>query len=139
MPVWITGGERVDRVAAADSYAPGTSVTCHRRLRGPYTGGGGLMRARIPGIMARDPDLGRRHAVEILSVAPELEDLIGAVSGTLTDTAPRQERTRWYSKLRTRRIAHGLVDLLRAANRECATTEDGQPATIAFHQVDEAD
>jgi tetratricopeptide (TPR) repeat protein len=139
MHVWITGGEQVDRIAAADSYAPGTSVTCHRRLRGPYTGVGALMRARVPEIMAYDPDLVRAHAVEILSVAPELECLIGAVPGTLTDTAPRQERTRWYSTLRTRRIAHGLVDLTRAVYRECATTEGGQPATIVFHRVDEAD
>jgi len=130
--LWITGSSRAACADAAAADNPDISVQCHRRLRGPYTGAGSLMRAMVLDVDARRPGLAQRHAIEILSVAPELEKITGPAPETLTSLAPAQERTRWYSRFRTRRIAHGLVDFL----AECAA--DG-PLTLAFGSADDAD
>lgn len=130
--VWITGAPRAACVAAAAAFAPDASVDCHRRLRGPYTGTGSLLRTLVPGVHARTPALPARHAIEIVAVAPELEVLVGAAPATLTSLALQAERTRWYSHFRTRRIAHGIVDFL----RECARDHR---LTLAFGAVDHAD
>ncbi|GIH06748.1 hypothetical protein Rhe02_48150 [Rhizocola hellebori] len=99
-------------------------IDCHRAWRGPYTGVGTLIRAVFGDL---DPALAARHAIEIVAVAPELRAQLGS-SQTLTALAPPQERTRWYSRLRTRRIAHGIVDLLRA-----------HPVAVRFTGLDHAD
>lgn len=130
--VWITGAGRAASAAAAQALAPDVMVDCHRRRCGPYTATGSLLRALLPRLAAQRPDLCSRHAIEILAVAPELEPLVGPVPGTLTSQAPQEERTRWYSHLRTRRIAHGVVDLL----QECASA---RPLTLAFTSVDHGD
>jgi tetratricopeptide (TPR) repeat protein len=130
--LWITGADNATCVAAALALAPDASADCNRRLRGPYTGVGSLMRALVPLVRDRDPRLPARHAIELLAVAPELDPLIGPVPGTLTSLAPREERTRWYSRYRTRRISHGLVDFLRG----CATDA---PMTLALGGVSHAD
>src|SRR5579875_919519 len=130
--LWIVGGRRATRATAMADATPTASADCHRRLRGPYTGTGSLIRALVPAVHARQPGLASRHVFEILAVAPELEALIGAVPQTLTSAAPQSERTRWYSRYRTRRISHGLVDFLRS----CAA--DG-PLTLALGSVDQAD
>lgn len=100
------------------------TVDCHRAWRGPYTGVGTLIRAIFADL---DPALTAKHAIEIVAVAPELRPRL-SVHDTLTTLAPPQERTRWYSRLRTRRIAHGIVDLLRA-----------HPVEVTFTGVDHAD
>ncbi|QUQ71111.1 tetratricopeptide repeat protein [Kutzneria sp. CA-103260] len=87
-------------------------VDGHRARRGPYTAAGNLMRAIVPETFERDPRLVRSHVIEILSVAPELVDLIGAAPGTLTSLAVPKERTRFYNPLRTRRIANGLAEFV---------------------------
>jgi tetratricopeptide (TPR) repeat protein len=130
--VWISGGDHFGRAAAAAAFEPGATADCHRRLRGPYTGTGSLMRALVPVVYERDPELPGRHAIEILTVAPELEPLIGSAPETLTTMAPPEERTRWYSRYRTRRVAHGIVDFL----RESASVG---PLTICLFSVDHAD
>jgi tetratricopeptide (TPR) repeat protein len=89
-------------------------VDGHRRRRGPYSAAGNLLRAIVPGIFERDPRLVRAHVIEILSVAPELVELIGAAPGTLTSLAVPKERTRFYNPLRTRRIANGLAEFVNA-------------------------
>jgi tetratricopeptide (TPR) repeat protein len=130
--LWITGADRAARAEAAAAYSPDASADCHRRRRGPYTGAGSLLRALVPQVQARLPGLAARHGIEILAVAPELASLIGPAPETLTSLAPAEERTRWYSRYRTRRIAHGLVDFLRAA------AADG-PVTLALGSADQAD
>jgi tetratricopeptide (TPR) repeat protein len=129
--LWITGADRAARAAAAAAYAPDAVADCDRRLRGPYTGTGSLLRALVPETHALDPGLVARHAIEILAVAPELDPLIGPAPGTLTSLAPPQERTRWYSRYRTRRLAHGVIDFLRQAARH--------PLTLALDAADDAD
>ncbi len=130
--LWITGTSRADCAAAAAARQPDAAADCDRRLRGPYTGTGSVLRALVPLVHARRPGLTARHAIEILAAAPELTALIGPAPETLTSMAPVAERTRWYSRFRSRRIAHGIVDFLRAA------AADG-PLTLAFGSAGQAD
>lgn len=130
--LWITGARRGAWSAAAAACDPEASADCHRQLRGPYTGTGSVLRALVPRIWERDKELVARHAIEILAAAPELEPVIGPAPETLTSMAPPEERTRWYSHYRTRRIAHGIVDFLAG----CAAAG---PLTLCFACVDDAD
>jgi Tfp pilus assembly protein PilF len=127
--VWHSGPARPGS-APADA-----AVSCHRRLRGPYTGAGTLMRALVPVIHEGSPELVRQHAIEILSVAPELKDRIGAAPETLTSLAVPEERTRIYAAVRTRRLAHGLTELLASH----VTRRASGPLVLEFTDVDEAD
>ncbi|MFH8384321.1 tetratricopeptide repeat protein [Kitasatospora sp. NPDC018058] len=107
---------------------------CHRRLCGPYTGLGTLLRSLVPDAHRARPELVAHHAVEILSAAPELKDLIGAGPQTLTSLAVPNERTRLYPAKRTRRLAHGIVEFLHGHAREL-----GHALALRFDRVDEAD
>jgi tetratricopeptide (TPR) repeat protein len=111
------------------------NVNCHRLLRGPYTGLGAVLRALVPGMYRREPALVRRHAVEVLAIAPGLGDVIGEVPGTLTSMASQKEQTRIYPAARTRRLAHGAIDLLLA----CAEPARLGQLTLCFSQVEHAD
>jgi tetratricopeptide (TPR) repeat protein len=115
--LWIRGGGRADRAAFASTVELPTpllsTVDAHRRLRGPYTLAGTVLGAIVPGLLAADPELVRRHDVEILTAAPELAEIVPATRETLTSLAVPAERTRFYSRLRTLRIAHGIAELLR--------------------------
>lgn len=133
--VWLTGPHHAARPHAAAAYDPTAMADCHRRLRGPYTGAGSVLRALVPQIHQDTPDLTKRHIIEILAAAPELEALLGPAPDTLTTAASLQERTRWYSPLRTRRIAHGIVDFLHSRSQGQAAG----PLTLAFLGVDHAD
>jgi tetratricopeptide (TPR) repeat protein len=93
------------------------------------------MRALVPSAFERWPDLVREHAIEILSVAPELKDRIGAARETLTSLAVPAERTRIYAAVRTRRLAHGLVEFLDTY----AARARLDPLVLSFTDVDEAD
>jgi tetratricopeptide (TPR) repeat protein len=110
-------------------------VDCHRRLRGPYTGLGSLMRALVPTVYARWPELVRKHSIEILSVAPELRGKIDAPPETLTSLAVPTERTRIYPANRTRRHAHGAIEFLRSY----VDLAGLRSLTLSFRNVDEAD
>ncbi|MFE9423197.1 tetratricopeptide repeat protein [Kitasatospora sp. NPDC006697] len=118
--------------APADRYD--VRADCHRRLRGPYTGVGTLLRALVPDAHRAHPELVAHHAVEILSAAPELKELTGAGRQTLTSLAVPNERTRLYPAKRTRRLAHGIVEFLHGHAREL-----GRPLALCFDRVDEAD
>src|SRR5262245_31072070 len=87
-------------------------VNAHRRLRGPYTAAGSLLRELVPEIQRRRPDLVARHDVEILTVAPELAGSVTATRDTLTSLAAPDERTRFYPRAHATRVAHGLTELL---------------------------
>ncbi|MGC5341446.1 tetratricopeptide repeat protein [Streptomyces sp. DT171] len=137
--ILLVGAHRRDRAARCrELVLPPPllpAVSAHRRLRGPYTAAGTLMRAVVPGVFAERPDLVSTHEVEILSVAPELRDLVPASLETLTSLASPAERTRYYSRLRTRRIAHGLTDFLLAV-----LSADGTGSRSVFvDALDQAD
>jgi tetratricopeptide (TPR) repeat protein len=87
-------------------------VDCHRRLRGPYAGAGSVLRVLVPQIRDRKPELTGVHAIELMSIAPDLRDFIDAPPETLTELATKDERTRLYARTNTGRLAHGVVDLL---------------------------
>jgi tetratricopeptide (TPR) repeat protein len=61
----------------------------------------------------RCPELVEAHNIEILTAAPELRGVVDATHETLTSLAIPEERTRFYSRLRTLRLAHGLTEFLR--------------------------
>ncbi|WP_089156335.1 tetratricopeptide repeat protein [Micromonospora sp. NBS 11-29] len=103
-------------------------LDAHRRLRGPYTAVGTLVRAIVPTLLERRPELVTRHEIEILSVAHELRELVPANRETLTSLAVPTERTRFYSRMRTLRHAHGIVELLHAALPVLADGPSGSAA-----------
>ncbi|CCK26807.1 hypothetical protein BN159_2428 [Streptomyces davaonensis JCM 4913] len=135
----IRGDRAPDRDRAARALLPADAVRvdCHRRLRGPYTGLGGMLRALVPSVFARRPDLVRDHQVEILTAAPELHALLEAEPETLTRLAVGEERTRFYSEARSRRTPHGIVEFL----KECRADREAPagPLTVFFDNAHEAD
>jgi tetratricopeptide (TPR) repeat protein len=135
--LWLHGGTRADRRVALDALnlpAPFMStVDTHRRLRGPYTAAGTISRAITPGLLDTRPDLVRRNDIELLCVAPELRTMVPGSRETLTSLAIPKERTRFYARLRTMRIANGLVEFLRDGLPE------DRPHTVVFENVEHAD
>ena len=135
---WVdaSGGDhRAAIIAGLPLPPPLLAVTsAHRRLRGPYTAAGTIMRAIAADALERSPALVAAHEIELLSVAPELRDRIPATHETLTSLAVPEERTRFYSRLRTLRIAHGLTEFLRDY-----ATAIGEPRSIVVDHVDRAD
>ncbi|MEU7581400.1 tetratricopeptide repeat protein [Streptomyces sp. NPDC041068] len=134
--LWLTG----PRVGGGTSGTtretePDVSVDCHRRLRGPYTGAGSLLRSLAPHIDAIRPELLDRHKVEVLALAPELRGLVTAPPETLTARAAPAERTRLHPRTRTRRLAHGVVELLLSFAR----LDRRRPLVLDFAHVDAAD
>ncbi|MFJ2766384.1 tetratricopeptide repeat protein [Streptomyces sp. NPDC087300] len=115
---------------------PDFTVDCHRRLRGPYTGAGSLLRALLPHVRREQPELPDRHRVEIHAVAPELRALVAPPPATLADRASAAERTRLHPRTRTRRLAHGIVELLLAYASAPGRT---RPLVLDFTRVCEAD
>lgn len=115
--------------------APYLDVWCHRRLRGPYTGGGSLLRSVVPDLLERNGELVAARATEVVTLAPELTPLVPVAPQTLTNLASRGERTRFYSVARTLRIAHGVAELL----MDWARIHHPGGVVIAFRDLDEAD
>ncbi|MFJ9952647.1 tetratricopeptide repeat protein [Kitasatospora sp. NPDC091207] len=114
---WVRAARRPDRADARErlDLPPVLAlVNADRRLRGPYTAVGSILRAIVPDALARCPEAVTGHDIEILSTTPELHGLVPATRETLTSLAVPKERTRFYSALRTLRIAHGLVEFLEA-------------------------
>ena len=120
----------------ADGFgAPPLAVAdAHRRRNGPYTAAGAVARVVVPEALGRWPELVHRHDVELLTVAPDLAELIPFERATLTSSASPEERTRFYPRARTRRIAHGLVDFLNEH-----VTRLGTERTLVISGTDEAD
>ena len=68
-------------------------VSCHARLRGPYTGVDRVLDVLVPAIHRDWPKLVDIHRIEILTAVPNLESVIGSRPGTLVETTPHEERT----------------------------------------------
>ncbi len=122
--VFVTGDRRRERRAALEALDlppaahPGAPVLdAHRRAHGPYSVADALLRAVVPAALEHHPKLVAAHEVEILIAAPELRDLVPATLETLTSLAAPEERTRFYARMRTLRIAHGLTEFLTALLR----------------------
>jgi tetratricopeptide (TPR) repeat protein len=128
---WFVSPSGADHVAGPPPLAV---VDGHRRHRGPYTAAGAVARALIDEAEQRWPELVRDHDIELVTVAPELGAVISCDRETLTSSAPPEERTRFYPRARTRRVAHGLVDFLNEY-----VTRLGAERTLVITRVDEAD
>ena len=111
------------------------TVDGHRRLRGPYTAAGALVRSIADDLLARCPELGVTHSIEIATCAPELADRVPPRWTTLEWTVAVGERTRFYSRLHTLNIANGLAQLL----RDYLTALGGAPRTLVVENIHEAD
>ncbi len=111
-------------------------INCHRNLRGPYTGTGELLRTLVPIAYQAQSEIVIAHGTEILSAAPELKSLAITATDTLTSSALGEERTIYYSHLRTQRLAHGIADFLLAYS---AATNQATPCTFVFENVHMAD
>lgn len=114
---------------------PHFDVRCHCRLRGPYTGGGTLLRSVVPELLDKHAGLLTARSIEISAIAPELIPLVPPRPQTLTDNANYIERTRFYGATRTLRIAHGVAELL----TDWARALHPGGVVIAFRELDEAD
>lgn len=110
-------------------------IDAHRRLRGPYTAAGSLVRALVPAALERSPAIVARHDVELLTVAPELRGTVTCTRETLTSLAPPEERTRFYPPARTQRVAHGLAEWL----RDVVAADGGPRRALIIERVEEAD
>jgi tetratricopeptide (TPR) repeat protein len=134
--LWLRGGTQADRQAAIAALdLPSELVPAldaHRRLRGPYTAAGSLCRALVPGLLDSHPDVARRNDVELLTAAPELRAVMECTRETLNSVAIPAERTRFHARLRTIRLAHGMVEFLR-------DTLPAQRRCLVVTNVDEAD
>jgi tetratricopeptide (TPR) repeat protein len=115
--VWIAGhapDQRRSAVASLGLIGRRVDVDAHRQLRGPYTAAGTIVREVIPALIDAHDELVQRHDVEILTAAPELDGRVVNRRATLTSMASPDERTRFYPMAHTRRVAHGLCELLLA-------------------------
>jgi tetratricopeptide (TPR) repeat protein len=134
---WIRGGRKADREAAvaALDLPPWLlpTVDAHRRLRGPFTAAGTIVRALVPVVLDVAPDMVRRYDIELLSAAPELNAIVPGSRETLTSMAIPKERTRFYARLRTRRISNGLVEFIRDS------LPAGERRTLVVENVEEAE
>jgi len=115
--------------------APHLEVRCHRRLRGPYTGAGALLRTVVPELLAVDGELVAARAIEVVTLAPELAAMVPLPPQTLTNLASRAERTRFYSVTRTLRLSHGAAELV----MDWARLVHPGGVVIAFTDLDDAD
>ncbi|HST50274.1 tetratricopeptide repeat protein [Jatrophihabitans sp.] len=135
---WVVAGSREGRAALAATLTPLPALTepldAHRRLRGPYTAAGELLRAVVPAALAAAPDLPGRYDIEILAMAPELSDRMPMRRETLTSAATVRERTRFYPADRITQLAHGITEFLRNY-----LTSYGRPCSITVDNVEHAD
>ncbi|MFC6082618.1 tetratricopeptide repeat protein [Sphaerisporangium aureirubrum] len=135
---WIRGARRRDRdlVRGRLALPPELAVVdAHRRLRGPYTATGTLLRAIAPDLLERAPELGIEHNIEIMTSTPELADAVPRAWTSLEWSARKGERTRFYSRLHTLNIANGLAELL----RDYLAALGGAPRTLVVENLHEAD
>ncbi|MEV4455747.1 tetratricopeptide repeat protein [Microbispora sp. NPDC049633] len=106
-------------------------VNGHRRLRGPYTIGGALLRALVPVALERSPGLVAAHDIEIRAVAPGLRPLVPARRQPIEDRLTEDERILVPAPRRTLRIANGIAEFV----RDCL---EG-PRTLLVDNLHEAD
>ncbi|WP_311932365.1 tetratricopeptide repeat protein [Microbispora sp. H11081] len=106
-------------------------VNGHRRLRGPYTIGGALLRALVPVAVERSPGLVAEHDIEIRAVAPGLRALVPARRQPIEDRLTEDERILVPAPRRTLRLANGVAEFV----RDCL---EG-PRTLLVDNLHEAD
>ena len=114
---------------------PVIEVRSHRRLRGPYTAAGAILRHAVPELLAIDRELVAARAAAIVTMAPELTALVPLAPKTLTNQASSEERTRFYPAVRTLRLSHGAAELL----TDWARLAHPGGVVLSFLDLDDAD
>jgi tetratricopeptide (TPR) repeat protein len=139
---WIAAPSRAerDRLRSGLVLPPVlAAVDGHRRLRGPYTAAGTLLRQICADALTRIPELGPRHYIELQESTPELAPLLPPLGRASTQSAPGLgapgEKNRFPARLHTLRISHGLTDFL----RDYLATLGGGPRTLLVHNAQHAD
>lgn len=117
------------------SPMPVIEVRCHRRLRGPYTGAGAVLRRAVPELLAIGRELVAARAAAIVTMAPELTAIVPMAPQTLTSGANSEERTRFYPAVRTLRLSHGAAELL----MDWARLAHPGGVVLSFRDLDDAD
>ncbi|MFP5346251.1 MAG: hypothetical protein ACLGIA_04405, partial [Actinomycetes bacterium] len=111
--LWLIGDlPRKPALEKASGEARSIIVSANRRLHGPYSASGEVVRQLAPTLAASSPEHLARHDVEVLAVAPELRSTVVNRRATLTTTTSPQNRTRYYPRDRTTRLAQGLTELV---------------------------
>jgi len=135
----VRGGLRADRerLVTAMALPPPLipPVDAHARLRGPYTAGGVIARAVTEATLRSDPQLARRHDIEIRALVPDLRSEVPVLREVLAEAVPAAQRTRIYPRLRTLRLAHGLTDFI----RDYLTLMRGGPYSLVIENLQHAD
>lgn len=137
--LWIVGPQ-APRPDELPDDLPGSgapllaAVSAHRRRRGPYTAAGEVARSIAAPAAQLAPQLMQRYDVEAVTVAPELRGVLAVGRDTLTSLSSPQGRTRYYPRVWTTRIAHGVTELLTGYVRAA-----GGPRHLLVTDVDEAD
>ncbi|MCJ0871244.1 tetratricopeptide repeat protein [Streptomyces sp. AP-93] len=112
------------------------SLDAHRRLRGPYTAAGTLLRLVAPEALERRPELAARHYIELQESTPELAPLVPQITHHMEEQSSAGEVSRYPARLHSLRVAHGIVDFLLAA---LADDGAGGPRTLVVENVEHAD
>ncbi len=113
-------------------------VSCHRNLRGPYTGTGTVLRSVVPEAYRCWPDLVEHARVVLLYTQPGLASLIGDGPRTLVALTPHAERTRYFGDEFIRGMSQGLVTFLLDHARRY-TALHGRPLSVGFDDVHAAE
>jgi tetratricopeptide (TPR) repeat protein len=113
-------------------------VDAHRLLRGPYTAAGSVLRAVVPTVLPEQSELVAAHGIEILTAAPETQQVLPPIRRSLMMTQGAQERAGFFPSARTLSIANGLAEFLRDYVRALG---DGPRALVVdnAHQCDPTD
>jgi tetratricopeptide (TPR) repeat protein len=135
--LWIRADLRRDRdlVRAGLSLPPPLAeVDAHRRLRGPYTAAGSLLRLIAADALRLRPELAARHKVELVESTPELHLAVPAAERTLESVVAARQRTRYQARLHSLRVANGLVEFVAEYLAELAG-----PRTLVVENAHHAD
>lgn len=138
-PAGQLAGPGADQLAGPAADQPAgrhqLDLRSHRRLRGPYTAGGDLLRQVVPELMRVDPALVKPASTAVVAIAPDLEGAAPTRPQTLTDLARGDERTRFYAVARTRNLAFMVSELVNTWVRVCHP----EGVTLRFWELAEAD
>jgi tetratricopeptide (TPR) repeat protein len=137
--LFVAGGRRTSRRDTIAAHAaPDVVVSCHARLRGPYSGTGRVLHALIADAQRLTPELVDAHRIELLYAAPELEPAIGPAPESLVSVTPHEERTRYFGQSLIRAMSHGIVTFL-VGYATALRTETGRRLCVAFDDLHAAD
>lgn len=112
---WVRAdrGADCERLAATLDRSPVLAkVDAHRRLRGPYTAAGSLLRLIGADALRKCPELGPRHRIELQQSTPELRGMVPPMEFDISK--PVKDQTRYQARLHTFRLSHGIVEFVDA-------------------------